>query len=118
MQGFYAGCFDFELLEHHGDFAVLGSEHWELSLVEARDEGAPQMRVTSPPLRREGVPVKLGFVVDSIEAKRPMLQRLGGSVDDPSTEWEFRGTRRCDAVDPEGNVIQLLQPSGSHPTSG
>ncbi|HEY7261510.1 MAG TPA: VOC family protein [Trebonia sp.] len=116
MQAFYTGCLGLELAERNRDYAVLPSEHWELALVAVPAKVAARIRLTDPPTRREEVPVKLGFVVDSIEATRPVLQGLGGLVNDPAKEWEFRGMRRCDAVDPEGNVIQLLEAAGESAT--
>jgi catechol 2,3-dioxygenase-like lactoylglutathione lyase family enzyme len=115
MQAFYAGCFGLELVERDSDFAVLTSGERELALVVVPDEIAAQIQLTDPPTRREQVPVKLAFPVDSIEAGRKVLRHLGGAVDDPATEWEFRGMLRCDAIDPEGNVIQLLQQIGELP---
>ena len=36
---------------------------------------------------------------------------LGGQLFAPKREWEARGFRACDGIDPEGNVIQLRQPA-------
>lgn len=112
MRSFYAGCFGLEVVEVQEDFVVLSNEHGELALVLVPEEVADQIQLTEPPARRESNPVKLGFVIDDITALRPLVERLGGAVDEPSTEWDFRGTRRCDATDPEGNVIQVLRAAG------
>jgi predicted enzyme related to lactoylglutathione lyase len=71
------------------------------------DEVSRQRKIGVPSLRRTEVPVKLSFLIPNIEVVRSVLEGLGGSIDEPSTAWEFRGFRRRDAVDPEGNVIQL-----------
>jgi predicted enzyme related to lactoylglutathione lyase len=63
-----------------------------------------------PARRREDVPVKLAFAVPSIEDVRHVAASLGGEVDREDDEWDFRGCRHCDGVDPEGNVIQLREP--------
>jgi catechol 2,3-dioxygenase-like lactoylglutathione lyase family enzyme len=115
MRAFYVGCFDLRPVEEEEDYLVLSSENWELTLVTVPGAVASQETTTDPPTRRERVPVKLGFLVPSIEALHPVLERLGGVIDDLSTAWEFRGTRRCDAADPEGNVIHLLEPSPAPP---
>jgi predicted enzyme related to lactoylglutathione lyase len=52
-------------------------------------------------------PIKLTFDVASIEAARATIVDRGGRLD--ATEWEFRGYRHCDCVDPEGNVDQLRE---------
>jgi predicted enzyme related to lactoylglutathione lyase len=112
MRTFYAGCFGLKVVEAKEDSVVLADEHWELALVRVPEEVAKQIQLTDPPARRESNPVKLGFVIDDITSLRSLVERLGGAVDEPSTEWDFRGTRRCDATDPEGNVIQLLRTAG------
>ena len=61
--------------------------------------------------RGGGAPLKLAFQVASIDVAAARLSRLGGQLDDAETRWSFSGFVRCDAVDPEGNVIQLLEPS-------
>ena len=81
-----------------------------LSLVTVPAHVARTIVVPVPPSRRDNVPTKLAFAVDSIEVLRPLFAELGGVVDPATTQWEFRGGIHCDAVDPEGNVIQLIQP--------
>jgi hypothetical protein len=51
-------------------------------------------------------PVKLAFGVTDIDALRPTIARLGGDTDG---EWRFGDALHCDCVDPEGNVVQLIQ---------
>jgi hypothetical protein len=55
------------------------------------------------------LPIKLVFAVDSIEALRPLLVEWGGLVDPPDTQWTFRSGTHCDGIDPEGNVVQLVE---------
>jgi catechol 2,3-dioxygenase-like lactoylglutathione lyase family enzyme len=106
---FYAGCFALSLAERQDDFVVLRSDDWDLTLVAIPDEIMRLNPLGDPPPRREHMPVKLGFSVTSIASTRPLLARWGGRSDDPSQEWDFQDTRRCDAIDPEGNVIQLIE---------
>ena len=54
--------------------------------------------------------VKSAAVVDSIDALRPVFVQGGGLVDPSATQWAFRGRTHCDGVDPEGNVLQLVEP--------
>jgi predicted enzyme related to lactoylglutathione lyase len=112
-QAFYSGCFNLEVVEEETDYAILGLEGWELSLVVVKDETSRQRKIGVPPLRRTEVPVKLSFLVPDIAAVRSVFEDLGGWIDAPSTAWVFRGSRRCDAVDPEGNVIQLHEIVGA-----
>ena len=57
---------------------------------------------------RSEAPIKLAFQVRSIEQVAPAIISLGGSIKPNS--WQFAGYNRRDAVDPEGNILQLLEP--------
>jgi predicted enzyme related to lactoylglutathione lyase len=116
MQSFYRACFGMNAADCADDYCVLESGSLTLSLVKTPDRIAATIALTEPPLRRQHVPIKLAFAVDSIETVRPLFVELGGLVDPPETQWTFRGGIHCDGVDPEGNVVQLLQVI-SHPVS-
>ena len=73
------------------------------------DAIATTIHIAVPPRRRAEAAIKLAFEVPSIDDLRARVAALGGHVDSTTTEWEFRGFRRCDGLDPEGNVIQLLE---------
>jgi predicted enzyme related to lactoylglutathione lyase len=110
MRFFYQTAFRMVAVEWSDDYCVLESEALTMSLVAAPDRIAAGITLSDPPTRRERVPIKLVFGVDSIEDLRPVLAELGGSVDSSQTQWSFRGGIHCDGVDPEGNVLQLVQP--------
>jgi len=38
-----------------------------------------------------------------------MASALGGTMEPRDKEWSFNGVSVCDAVDPEGNVIQFRE---------
>jgi predicted enzyme related to lactoylglutathione lyase len=81
-----------------------------LTLVVIPNRVAAGIVLSDPPSRREDMPIKPAFAVDSFENLRSVLAELGGAVDPPGIQWEFRGGIHCDGVDPEGNVIELIQP--------
>jgi predicted enzyme related to lactoylglutathione lyase len=110
MQSFYATCFDMDLTADAEDYCVLESGSLTLSLVVVPAPIAATIDVSVPPVRRDAIPIKLGFAVSSIEGLRPLVAQLGGWIDPTTTRWEFRGSVHCDGVDPEGNVLQLLEP--------
>jgi predicted enzyme related to lactoylglutathione lyase len=110
MRSFYRACFQMDVVDDAHDYSVLESEPLTLSLVTVPERTAGAIVLSVPPSRREDVPIKLAFAVDSIEVLRPLFAEFGGVVDSATTQWEFRGGIHCDAVDPEGNVIQLVQP--------
>ena len=109
MSAFYERCLGFETVDRGDGYRVLEAAGWTLSLVRAAEEILTAIEVPAPTRRRTGVPVKLGFGVRSIEGTRAGAQALGGQIDPPDTAWDFGDFRRCDGVDPEGNVIQLLE---------
>ena len=83
MQSFYRACFGMNTADCADDYCVLESGSLTLSLVTTPDRIAATIVLTEPPLRRENVPIKLAFAVDSIEAVRPLFVELGGLVDPP-----------------------------------
>jgi predicted enzyme related to lactoylglutathione lyase len=108
MALFYEACFGLEdVADAPGDYRVLESEIWTLSIVQVPEDVAATIKLSHPPIRREETPIKLSFDVPSIAAARATITDLGGQVDD--LEWEFRGFRHCDCIDPEGNVNQLRE---------
>jgi predicted enzyme related to lactoylglutathione lyase len=113
MVAFYEQCFGFALAGSGARHARLESEAWTLQLVAVPAEVGARISIAVPPRRRADVPLKLVFEVTSIDAAAAQLSRLGGQLDDDETRWSFSGYVRCDAVDPEGNVIQLREPRDS-----
>jgi predicted enzyme related to lactoylglutathione lyase len=109
MRTFYERCLGLRVRDAAGDYAVLESDAWRLSLVVVPSAVAATIQLSVPPRRREQTPIKLAFRVPRIDELRSPVAALGGQVDPSSSEWEFLGFRRCDAIDPEGNVIQLLE---------
>jgi predicted enzyme related to lactoylglutathione lyase len=93
-----------------GDYAVLiGNANSELSILQIPERIASQIQVSDPPQARESTPIKLVFLVASIDATLAAANLLGGRVKEGSKRWQFRGHAVQDAVDPEGNVYQLRE---------
>jgi predicted enzyme related to lactoylglutathione lyase len=110
MAAFYQRCFGMSQAEAgDGDFVVLASADWDLSLVRLPAAAAAAVAVTDPPARRSGSPVKLAFEVASLGELRPVLAAAGGQPGPVESAWDFRGRRHLDCLDPEGNVLQLRQ---------
>jgi predicted enzyme related to lactoylglutathione lyase len=106
MATFYERCFGLEYLaEAPGEYRVLRSDAWTLSIVQVPQEIASTIMLSNPPARREEAPIKLSFEVLSIAVARATIIEHGGQVDE--AEWDFRGFRHQDFTDPEGNVGQL-----------
>ncbi|MGF7236299.1 MAG: VOC family protein [Frankia sp.] len=105
MHAFYQRCFRLTAADGADGYRRLASEAWLLTLVQSADASP----ATTPPVRRTNIPIKLAFEVADIETLRPVVAGLGGRVNPVGTEWEFRSAMHCDCIDPEGNVIQLIQ---------
>ena len=89
--------------------AVLIGPGLELSIVQIPERVASHIELSDPPPVRENTPIKLAFVVSSIDETLAATCALGGRVKDDSKRWQFRGHAIQDAVDPEGNVYQLRE---------
>jgi catechol 2,3-dioxygenase-like lactoylglutathione lyase family enzyme len=85
---------------------VLASEHFELVI-----HALPGEPPGHPSDAREDVYVKPFFPVASLAEARERAASLGGNLRPAAEEWEARGFRACEAVDPDGNVIQFRQVS-------
>jgi predicted enzyme related to lactoylglutathione lyase len=110
MSAFYQKCFGLTAVEEApGDYAILESDSWSLSIVAVSDRRADAMQISDPPARREKTPIKLAFDVPSIDRLRSTMPLLAGRVDPVERQWQFRGFRHCDCIDPEGNVVQLKE---------
>ena len=93
-----------------GDFVTLESAHLQLSFVRVPAHVAAAYPVPDPVERRSENPVKVVLPVVSLAGARASAPDLGGSVDGVEHEWEWRGGRHVDGVDPEGNVVSLREP--------
>jgi predicted enzyme related to lactoylglutathione lyase len=107
MAAFYGQCIGLRPSETGDGYCGLQADDLRLWLVRGQGPAGHGHDRGAPARRRSEVPVKLAFEVGSIEQVLSAISALGGSV--ATDSWEFAGYRRHDAVDPEGNVIQLLE---------
>lgn len=107
LSAFYADCIGLAPAERGDGYRELQAGDLVLWLVRGQAP-APRLDPNGLVMRRSDVPLKLGFAVESIDRVARRIEGFGGTV--AKTSWEFAGYRRRDAVDPEGNVIQLLEP--------
>lgn len=87
------------------DITVLGSDRFEL-VIHALPKEPP---VRHLPLARKDVYIKPFFPVTSLSEARERATAFGGQLRPRHEEWEARGFRACEAVDPDGNVIQFRE---------
>jgi predicted enzyme related to lactoylglutathione lyase len=65
--------------------------------------------VSAPPVAREDSYIKPFFPARSLSEAREKAVALGGRLRPQSAEWSARGFRACEAIDPDGNVIQFRE---------
>ncbi len=99
----------FEVLVREDDHTSLGSGGAELMIVQAPPEIVESIDMTTPAEMRTHTPIKLVFVVASIEAVAKKINTHGGRVDRGQARWDFGDYYVQDAVDPEGNIVQLRE---------
>jgi len=87
------------------NITVLASDVFELVIHSLATEPA----VGEPPLAREDSYIKPFFPVTSLSEARARAPAMGGQLRPAKEEWEARGFRACEAVDPDGNVIQFRE---------
>jgi predicted enzyme related to lactoylglutathione lyase len=93
-----------------GEYAVLTGPQVELSIIQIPAHLASAIEISSPPKVRSRTPIKLVFVVSSIDEALKAARLLGGRTEESSKRWKFRGHAIQDAIDPEGNQYQLREP--------
>ena len=101
---FYAALLGGELSDQSATFVRVASDSSEVLIHKI--PGTVPDETYAP---REEVAMKPVYFVASIDAARTAVANLGGCVYDASTVATYGNVNYCDAVDPEGNVIQLAE---------
>jgi predicted enzyme related to lactoylglutathione lyase len=93
------------------DYVVLEAPSFQLVILQIPQRIAATITIDIPPQKRESTPIKLVLNVNSLENARQAARLLGGELNGVDKEWSFNGVKRCDGIDPEGNVFQLQEVS-------
>lgn len=83
---------------------VLASDDFELVIHALSGE-----RPGRASAARQDAFIKPFFPVASLKEARTKAKSAGGSLRPANEEWHARGFRACEAVDPDGNVIQFRE---------
>ena len=110
-RAFYVACLGLVVVEHDDTTVMLRSDEWTLHLVTVPAAVAATIELSEPPRRRAESPLKPVFEVVGIEALRGRIAELGGKARPAGTRPFVRRRLALDAVDPEGNLIQLRETS-------
>ena len=103
---FYATVLRLGTLEEETGYVRLGSAAVEIVVIQA-PPGAGRAGAVGRP--RTETPIKPAFLVDDIEALRPVIAAAGGALRPAADAWDWSGARHLDGHDPEGNIFQLRQ---------
>lgn len=103
---FYSAVLGLTEVNRDGDHILLESAGFQL-VVHRMTGDAPPGVVTAPPTPRVAAAYKPVFFVPDISRLRAVVARHGGVMDPVEREWSFNALTVCDALDPEGNVIQF-----------
>lgn len=107
VSGFYQEILKMDVLHQRDDLVVLQSSDIQLLIHKIPDDIASGITITTPPARREQCALKFFFTVESLAQARSEAASLGGEVYQET--WQGPGFVACNAIDPEGNVMQLRE---------
>jgi predicted enzyme related to lactoylglutathione lyase len=107
VAAFYAALGGMVELHRRDELIVLQSPDLQLLVHRIPPAIAAGIVIGSPPVRREDCALKFFFTVPSLEEARERAQALGGALFDE--RWPGPGFVACNAMDPEGNVLQLRE---------
>jgi len=102
---FYEAVTDLPISYSDESISVLRSDTFEL-VIHAIPYEPP---VDEPPSPREDCYIKPFFPVESLAEVRERAAAHGGRLRSADREWEARGFRACEGIDPDGNVIQFRE---------
>lgn len=106
---FYEAVIGLQRLHTRDDLVVLDSSGVQLLVHQIPPHIAADIVITSPPEKREDSAMKFFFTVPSLAAARATAQAQGGEVFNEN--WQGPGFVVCNAMDPEGNIFQLREPT-------
>lgn len=107
IASFYQQVAGMTILHERDDLTVLQSPDIQLLIHRIPDQYAKAISISSPPEKREYAALKFFLTVDSLDDVNGVARALGGEVFEE--RWQGPGFIACNAMDPEGNVIQLRQ---------
>jgi catechol 2,3-dioxygenase-like lactoylglutathione lyase family enzyme len=110
MQRFYRDLLGLAVIEESAGFARYAAGGAQLALHAIPAAIAATFTIADPPVVREDAAIKLTFVVDDLAATRARLSAAGVTL---APVWSGGGLHACNAIDPEGNVLQLAQPTSA-----
>jgi catechol 2,3-dioxygenase-like lactoylglutathione lyase family enzyme len=109
VAAFYSNVLGLREANRDDDHILLESPGFQLVVHRIPGRSTTTIDVADPPVRRAGAAFKPVFFVHELASVRTVASEHGGTLEPQEMEWSFNGVLVCDAVDPEGNVIQLRE---------
>lgn len=104
---FYRRTLGISAVEATPGFIVLEGRGIELNVVRVPEQIADTITIASPPVLREGTPVKCSFLVPNLDDVRVAAGATGGALGPLESAWSWHGMLHLNGFDPEGNVVQF-----------
>ena len=112
VAAFYSTVLGLSEANRDDDHILLESPGFQLVVHRIPGHTARAIQAAEPPTRRAQAALKPVFFVPSLASVRTLVSAHGGTMEPRDKEWSFNGVAVCDAVDPEGNVIQFREIGG------
>ena len=109
VAAFYSKVLGLSEANRDDDHILLESPGFQLVVHRIRGHPATTTEIAEPLARRARAAYKPVFFVQSLASVRTAASAHGGVMEPREKEWSFNGVAVCDAVDPEGNVIQFRE---------
>lgn len=109
VAAFYANVLGLREAHRDADHILLESPGFQLVVHRIPGDVAAAVDVAALPVRRASAAFKPVFFVQSLAKVRAIANAHGGAMEASDKEWTFNGVVVCDALDPEGNVLQFRE---------
>ena len=109
VAAFYSNVLGLREAHRDGDHILLESPGFQLVVHRIPGHNVETVDVAEPPVRRATAAFKPVFFVHRLATVRAIANAHGGAMEASDKEWSFNGVLVCDAVDPEGNVVQFRE---------
>ena len=112
VASFYSNVLGLAEVHRDGDHILLESPSFQLVVHRTPGHSTTTPEPAEQPVRRAGASFKPVFFVGSLASVREIATAHGGTMEAPEKAWSFNGVAVCDAIDPDGNVIQFRETEG------
>ena len=109
VAAFYSSVLGLSEANRDDDHILLESPGFQLVVHRLPERPGPAVEMAEGPVRRAAAAFKSVFFVPNVARVRAIADAHGGAMDPEEKEWRFEGALVCDALDPEGNVIQFRE---------